>query len=62
MSDKEKPAEKPIQQLSEDETSKVVGGLTSRGGAGGIAGGGTISNVSDSCKETTDTGMMGCPG
>ena len=46
--DKQKPTQTPAQQLSEDETSKVVGGMLPRG--------------ADSCKETSDSGMMGCPG
>ena len=60
MTDKNKPTDKPTQPLTEDETSKVVGGMLPRGGGTGGVGG--TSKESDSCKETTDTGMMGCPG
>jgi len=59
MTDKDKPADKPAKQLSEDETAKVVGGMMPRGGGGSGKGG---LGASDSCTETSDTGMMGCPG
>ena len=56
---KEKPASNP--QLTDDEAAKVVGGM------GSISGG--VVNprapgqaVSDTCTETTDSHMMGCPG
>ena len=60
MSEKEKPSTKP-QQLTEEETSKVVGGIFTRpGGTSGV--GGNLMDSPESCKATPDTGMMGCPG
>ena len=60
MSEKEKPSTKP-QQLSEEETAKVVGGIYTR--PGGTTGtGGNLTEAPPSCTATTDTGMMGCPG
>ena len=48
MTDKEKPAAKPPQSLSDAETAKVVGGMLAR--------------EPESCKETGDSGTTGCPG
>jgi hypothetical protein len=47
-------------ELNAEELETVTGALynTGGGGTGGHIGGLT----SDSCKETTDTGMMGCSG
>ncbi len=64
MTDKNKPAPKQsIPQLSEDEAAKVKGGNMPRvGGVGGIGTSGTLMDSPESCKATTDTGMMGCVG
>ncbi len=50
MTDNKKPNDAPVsnQQLTEEETSKVVGGLKAR--------------ESEQCKETSDSGTTGCPG
>ena len=63
MTDNRKPAPaaKPQPQLSEEETDKVVGGMMNVGG-GGIGGPPRNVQAGDACKETTDTGMLGCPG
>ena len=51
----------PNKKVSKEEAANVKGGMTTaRGGVGGVTGG--IAKASDSCKETTDTGIMGCAG
>jgi hypothetical protein len=63
MTDKKNPTDKQTpSQLSDEEAANVKGGLGSRPIVGGGGIGGTVSATSDSCKETTDTGMMGCSG
>lgn len=59
---KKKPTVKslPTKKLSDKEAASVKGGMGISGG--GLTGGGTKKIASDSCKETTDTGMMGCAG
>lgn len=49
MTDKKKPAAEPApkQKLTDEETSKVTGGR--------------MMQNSDQCKETADSGAMGCP-
>lgn len=48
MTDKKKPAAEPApkQKLTDEETSKVTGGRMAQ---------------SEQCKETADSGAMGCP-
>ena len=59
---KKKPTAKslPPKKVSDAEAASVKGGMAISGG--GLTGGGTKQITSDSCKETTDTGMMGCAG
>ena len=47
------------EELTEKELQTLAGGLANTGGIGGVGG---KNFSSDSCKETTDTGMMGCSG
>ena len=63
MTDHKKPAPaaKPQPQLTEEETDKVVGGMMNLGGAG-VGGAPRKVGASDPCVDSTDTGMLGCPG
>lgn len=55
------PSQAGGEELTEGELQTLAGGVANTGGGfGGIGGGKTLA--SDSCKETTDTGMMGCSG
>ena len=59
MTDKKKPTVQPLppKKMSDAEAANVKGGMApTRGGPGGI------NKQSDQCKETTDTGITGCPG
>ena len=62
MTDKKKPTVQPLppKKMSDAEAAKVKGGMApTRAGVGGVGG---IVMQSDQCKETTDTGITGCPG
>jgi hypothetical protein len=62
---KRKTAAKPQQakRVSDAEAANVKGGLTISGGVGGFGTGGTTKlEPPPSCKESVDSGMMGCVG
>jgi hypothetical protein len=63
MTDKKNSTDKSTPaQLSDEEAANVKGGLGTRPIVGGGGIGGTVNEAPESCKATTDTGMMGCPG
>lgn len=47
-------------KLKAADLDRVRGGMTMNTGTGGVTAKRSVG--SDSCKETTDTGMMGCTG